>query len=204
MGSVKSLCSRAIMLNRGQVLLDANVGATVEQYLSLGHDVKETGKVVWGRDDAPCCEEMCLRSISLLGPDKDIHSIYDATKYVDVEIEFEVKKPVSGMRIVLTLLTNDGIPAFASTNHAEFGSYEFRASTYKSMCRIPADLLNSGRYWVNVHFGITGVKVLIQGREYLAFSVEGSGGHGSAATEKWPGVVAPRLKWNLETVGAAC
>jgi lipopolysaccharide transport system ATP-binding protein len=204
MGAVKSLCSRAIMLNQGQILLDADVGSTVEQYSSSGHNVSETGKVAWDKDDAPCCEEICLRSISLLGPDKEVHSIYDATKYADVEIGFEVKKPVSGMRIVLALLTNDGITAFASTNHAEYGSYEFKAGVYKTVCRIPADLLNSGRYWVNVHFGIPGVRVLIQGREYLAFSVESSGGHGSVATETWPGVVAPRLKWNLETVGATC
>jgi lipopolysaccharide transport system ATP-binding protein len=75
---------------------------------------------------------------------------------------------------------------------------------YKIACRIPADLLNAGRYLVNVHLGITGVKVLIPGQEYLAFCVEGSGSHGSLATEKWPGVVAPRLEWRLENVGVAC
>lgn len=204
MGAVKSLCSRAILLNQGQVLLDAGVGSTVDRYLSSGHNISEAGKVAWDNDDAPCCEEICLKSISLLGPDKEVHSIYDAAKFIDVEIQFKVKTPVCGMRVVLTLLTNDGIPAFASTNHAEFGSYEFSAGTYKTICRIPADLLNAGRYWVNVHFGITGVKVLIQGKEYLALSVESSGGHGSIASETWPGVIAPRLRWSLENAGNSC
>lgn len=195
MGAVKSLCTRAIMLNQGRIMLDADVAATVERYLSTGHDIGESGQITWGKDDAPCCDEMCLQGISLLDPVGDIHSIYDATKYIDVEIRFEVKKPVSGMRMVLTLLTSEGIPAFASTNHAAIGSYEFVPGGYRTVCRIPADLLNSGRYLVNVHIGLPGVKVLIPGKEYLAFSVEGSGGHGSTATEQWPGVVAPRLNW---------
>src|SRR5262249_58070183 len=127
--------------------------------------------------------------IRLLDPEGKTHSIYDATKHIDVEIQLEVKKSINGMRAILTLLTGDGIPAFATTNHAALEGYEFMPGIYKMACRIPADLLNSGRYLVNVHFGITGVKVLIQGQEYLAFSVEGSGNHGSVATEKWPGVV---------------
>jgi lipopolysaccharide transport system ATP-binding protein len=204
MGAVKSLCSRAIMLNQGQVLLDADVSATVSQYLSSGHEVHDLGKISWGEEDAPCCDEICLKDISLLDPDGKIHSIYDAMKHIDVEIAFKVKKPVSGMRIVLSLVTNDGITAFASTNHAALSGYEFAPGTYKTACRIPSDLLNSGRYLVNVHLGITGVRVLIPGKEYLAFSVEGSGGHGSVATEKWPGVVAPRLEWHLEHTGATC
>ena len=108
------------------------------------------------------------------------------------------------MRIVLTLLTNDGIPAFASTNHTVIGSMEFSSGYYRAVCRIPANLLNSGRYLVNIHIGITGIRVLIPGKEYLALMVEGSGGHGSVATEKWPGVVAPRLEWSLENVATIC
>jgi lipopolysaccharide transport system ATP-binding protein len=204
MGAIKSLCSRAVMLKQGQILLDADVGATVDRYLSFDHDVGETGEVAWKKEEAPCCDEICLKSIRLLDSDGEIHSIYDASKHIDVEIRFEVTKSISGMRAVLTLLTSDGVPAFASTNHAALGGYEFVPGVYKIVCRIPADLLNSGRYLVNVHFGVAGVKVLIPGQEYLAFSVEGSGGHGSVATEKWPGVVAPRLEWRLTNVGVAC
>ena len=197
MGAVKSLCTRAILLNKGQVLLDADVSAAVDRYLSTGDEIGEAGQVVWDADEAPCCDEMCLRSISMRDPDGKIHSIYDAAKHIDVDIQFKVKKTLRGMRIVLTWLTSEGIPAFASTNHAAIGSKEFVPGDYRVVCRIPADLLNSGRYLVNVHIGITGVRVLIPGREYLALTVEGAGGHGSIATEKWPGVVAPKLNWTI-------
>jgi lipopolysaccharide transport system ATP-binding protein len=204
MAAVRKLCSRAIMLNQGQAILDLDVNSTVEQYLSFGHDAGESGRIAWDKGDTPACDEISLLSISLLDPEGEIHAIYDATKHIDVEIQFQVKKAVRGMRIIMSLLTSDGTTAFASTNHAEFSDYEFLAGTYKTICRIPADLLNTGLYWVNVHFGITGVKVLIQGKEYLALTVESSGGHGSTFSEKWPGVVAPRLAWILETVGTLC
>jgi lipopolysaccharide transport system ATP-binding protein len=198
MGAIRALCSRAVLLDQGQISLDAGANATVEQYLSFGHEACDAGMIKWNEDDAPCCDEICLQNISLLDPENQIHSIYDAAKHIDVEIQFKVKKPIRGMRIVLSLITNDGITAFASTNHAEFGKHDFIEGVYKTACRIPADLLNTGRYWVNVHFGIKGLRVLIQGKDYLSLIVEGSGGHGSTFSEKWPGVVAPRLKWRLE------
>jgi homopolymeric O-antigen transport system ATP-binding protein len=204
MGAVRSLCSRAVMLNQGQIVMDSDVNSTVERYLSSGQETVGTGTIAWNNETAPCCDEICLQCISLLDPDNRINSIYDATRHIDIEIQFQVKKPVRGMRIVLSLLTSEGTVAFASTNQSDLGSYVFDAGTYRSSCRIPPDLLNSGLYWVNVHFGITGVKVLIQGREYLALMIEGSGGHGSTFTEKWPGVVAPRLSWTQERVTAAC
>ena len=204
MGAIKLLCSRAVILKQGRILLNADVDAAVEQYLSSACDLGEIGEVAWDKEEAPRCDEICLKSIRLLDPDGRIHSIYNAAKHIDVEIRLEVMKSIRGMRVILTLLTSDGVPAFASTNHAAIGGCQFLPRDYKIVCRIPADLLNAERYLVNVHFGITGVKVLIPGKEYLAFSVEGSGGHGSLATEKWPGVVAPRLEWRLENVGDAC
>lgn len=204
MGAVKSLCSRAIMLNQGQVTMDSDVNSTVEKYLSSGHECGGLGEIVWSEGDRPSCDEMCLQSIRILDPERNVLSTYDATKYIDVEIQFQIKMALRGMRIILSLLTTDGVIAFSSTNHSTITTSGLLPGEYKTVCRIPKDLLNSCGYLVNVHIGIPGVKVLIQGREFLTLMVEGSGGHGYNYTERWPGVLAPRLEWRIETTGAPC
>lgn len=195
MGAVRNLCSRAIMLGNGTLVADAEVGTVVDQYLSSNQQTGNIGEVRWEENGAPSCEEISLRGIRVLGPGSNVYSIYNSTKPIDVEIQFLVKKPLRGMRVILSLLTSDSVVAFASTNHSIIGEQELNPGIYKTICRIPADLLNNAEYAVNVHFGIPGAKVLIQGKEYLTFTVEGAGGHGSNYSEKWPGVFAPKLTW---------
>jgi lipopolysaccharide transport system ATP-binding protein len=198
MGAIKSLCSRAILLNQGEVAQDADVGSTVEEYLSSGNVPEGVAEVMWSDDKAPACDELILKSIRLLGPNKTTQSVFDATKPIDIEIRLHVKSIVLGIRIILSLLTVDGVIAFSSTSHAISEGCEIYTGTHNFMCRIPADLLNSGVYRISVHIGIPGIKVLLQDKEYLSLMVEGSGSHGSIFSEKWPGVVAPKLVWSLD------
>lgn len=204
MGAVRSLCTRVIMLNQGQVLLDADVNEGVDRYLSFGQNLDGLGEISWAAEDAPACEEMSLSSIRLRGESGKVLSIYDATKTVDVEIAYVTKKSLRGMRLVLSLLASDGTVVFSSTNHAIIEGQVSEPGRYVSTCQIPSNLLNEGSYLVNVHVGIPGVKVLIQGREYLTLKVEGSGAHGSTFSEKWPGVIAPRLAWEMKKLENVC
>ncbi|MBL4760071.1 MAG: ABC transporter ATP-binding protein [Mariprofundaceae bacterium] len=197
MGAVRKLCSRAIMLDQGSLLVDADVEYVVDKYLSFSQDIGYS-EINWGDNgEAPSCEQLCLRSIRVLSEGM-VLSIYDATKPIDVEVQYSLKEPVRGMRVVLTLLTDQGEIAFASTNHSIVSDRAYLPGKYIITCRIDDNLLNNGSYVVNVQLGQPGVKVLIHGRDYLSFVVEGSGGHGSEFSEKWPGVVAPKLNWKIE------
>ncbi|WP_136810713.1 polysaccharide ABC transporter ATP-binding protein [Desulfosediminicola flagellatus] len=198
MGAVRALCSRAIILNHGELMLSAGVNTAVEQYLTFGQEgVGHSGEIIWDDNGAPNCDEISLHSIKLLDEGKT-HSVYSASKPIDMEIKFKVKLPVRGMRIIISLLTIEGVVAFSSTNHSKMAAQELLPGKYCTTCRIPADLLNSGGYLIKIHIGIPNVKVLIQGKEYLSLNIEGVGGHGSTYTEKWPGVLAPRLNWSMK------
>lgn len=197
MGTIRNLCSRCIMLDQGKLIADSDVNSVVGQYLSFNRDFGEGAEISWDDTEAPSCEELALQGIRVLGPGKRIFSIYDATKPIDVEIRLRMKTLVRGARVNLSLLTSEGITAFSSTNHSIMGEKELPPGLYTTTCRIPANLLNDTTYIINVHIGIPGVKVLLHGRDYMEFTVEGSGGHGSSFSEKWPGIVAPKLDWVL-------
>ena len=197
MGTVRNLCTKAIMLNHGKIIVNDRVNRVVDKYLSYGQELHGVAEIIWDENNAPSCNEVALKSIRLIGAEKKVYSIYDATKPINVEIKFRVKKPVRGMRVVMSLLTTEGVIAFSSTNQNLLNNNELKPDSYITTCVIYGNLLNSARYIMKVHLGIPGVKVLIQGKEYLSFIVEGAGGHGSTFPEKWPGSVAPSLKWGL-------
>ncbi|MBQ0841255.1 MAG: ABC transporter ATP-binding protein [Gammaproteobacteria bacterium] len=198
MAALRKLCSRAIMLEQAQLFEDKDSASVIERYLTFsGPSKKNKSEVFWDKTNGPSCEEMELCSIRLINPYQQAETTFDATKEIIVEICFRVKRVLRGVRIVLSLLNSEGIVIFSTTNHNAIAADDLPINTYKASCIIPANLLNNTHYLVNVHIGIPGVKVLLKGKEYLSFTVEGAEGHGSTFSENWPGVVAPRLTWSL-------
>ena len=101
------------------------------------------------------------------------------------------------MRLVLTLTTEDGAIALASTDY-EYRPISIQPGRYKSVVAIPKGLMNNREYFVNVTFGIPGVRKLIPGQEYLSFSCVRRNVETKYTSDHWPGALAPHLEWKIE------
>lgn len=197
MGAMRKLCSQAIVLLDGQITLNSDVYSSVEKYLSSGRVTDGSqGEISWKSGGGPATKEISLQKIRVL-EDGEVKFIYNVEKNIDIEINFIIHTATCGMRIIMSLLTADGIVAFSSTNHSDMEGKKLQPGQYQTSCRIPAQLLNRGRYFVKIHVGLPGIKVLLRGKEYLSFFVDGVVGNGSFFSEKWIGAVAPRLDWTL-------
>ena len=199
MGAVKSLCTRAVLLAEGTLVAEGESGEIVDKYLmTASGDGAGTGEVSWADEKtAPGGKEMRLASIRLLDAQDKIRGSFDTEKPVKVEVTYKLFEKVRGMRLILQVINSEGVIAFASTdqNHRR---EENNPGVYRTVCTIPGGLLNAGTYFVLVHSGCPGVKVLVRGKEFIRFHAEKTGQHGSLFPERWPGVVAPRLEWRTE------
>jgi lipopolysaccharide transport system ATP-binding protein len=195
MGAIRSLCARCILLVEGEWVMDDDPSQVISYYLSSGiDDDNAEGEIYWPRADGPGGEEMKLCGIRLLGPTGDVQGNFEVDKPITVEITYVVIKKLRGMRLILRLLTQEGIIAFDTTDHYQRQG-EVEVGRYVATCTIPKELLNRGKYLVYVHAGIPGVKVLVPGREFLSLTTIGIESHGSHFPENWFGVVCPRLEW---------
>jgi lipopolysaccharide transport system ATP-binding protein len=201
MGAIRAFCKRAVLLEQGKVLLDGDTSQVISTYMSIAFpEGDETnGEIFWTADHAPGTHEICLRGIQLIGPSGIVQSTFEAEKPIQVAIYYEVKRPLRGFRFNLYILTQEGEVAFLATDHM-FRSEIEGPGIYKSVCTIWGGLLNRRRYVVAVDCDIPGVKVLIPRREFLSFTVTGGGNQASIFPEEWPGVVCPRLEWQIEKV----
>lgn len=195
-GMIRSLCQRCILLSGGTVIQDEVTESVLATYLSIiGLDEATNGEIYWPlNSDAPGGSEMKLRSIRLLGTTGEPQSTFDVEKPITVEISYEIFQSLRGMRIVMHLMTQEDIIAFASTDHLQ-RDYDVTAGCYKTICKIPGGLLNLGIYIVKIYSGIPNIKVLVAGSKLISFVTVGRGNHGSNLYEKWPGAVAPKLEW---------
>ncbi|MDH3973165.1 MAG: ABC transporter ATP-binding protein [Deltaproteobacteria bacterium] len=201
MGAVKSLCSSALFISEGKLMAQGAVGHTIEQYfVTVAGEVADEGVVNWpDSETAPGGKEMRLVSIRLLDRENRPGSNFDTGKAISVEITYRLFEKIRGMRLILQLINSEGVIAFTSTDE-DLRSDENSPGLYRTVCTIPGGLLNSGLYFVLIHSGCPGVKVLVCGKELIRFHAEKTGQHGSLYPEKWLGVIAPKLEWKTEVL----
>ena len=201
MAVIKSLCSSAILLDHGKTGEIGPTDRVVNAYLcASADDIGIKGEINWPNTNiAPGSREIRLHSIRILGSQNRTQSVLDPEKPIRIAIEYKILETIMGMRFVLQIINADGVVAFSSTDH-DLRPVESVRGIYRTVCTIPSDLLNSGKYFVVLHGGCPGVKKLFGGKEFLEFHVERSRHHGSHYPEHWPGVVAPRLHWETNPV----
>ncbi len=204
MNAIRSLCSRVVLLQDARVAADGPPDAVISQYLAASAPDHQTrSEATWPDDPtAPGCDEFRLRRVRLCDGAGRPLSVVDVNQPCRIEIEYRVTRPISGMRVAMQLVTPDGVTAFGSTDHAVQLPVH-QPGHYRSVCEIPARLLNTQTYLLRVGAGQPGIKYLLEAIDCLWVEVAGAANTGSVWAERWPGVVCPRLSWQVQTVPAA-
>ena len=181
----------------------APTAQAVDYYLSAGFS--QEGKRTWLADEIPA-DAAPFRpiGISVRNPQGKVVDTLRSTEPVEVEIEYYLDAPITGLRVGMYLLSMRGeyiMTSFDTDNPDHFDQYSVRqAGHYVSRCTIPADLLNEGRFMLAVNASTFRVKRYFQDEQALTFNIDAAGAPGMHWPEPRLGPVRPRLTWNIEAV----
>jgi len=195
MAAIKSLCSRAIFLNNGCLLQDAQVETVIGSYLS--EDNASEALVVWNQENAPRSPEIRLKKAYILNDKEEYASLLDCRKRFSIVIEYEVIETVDNLRIGFFMQNIEGIPICGSNDPNGWFQSARNPGQYTSKCVFPGYVLNAGRY--SIFWGADRppyTKPLISTPYCLSFTIEDVEGHGPL-NEKLPGVIRPKLDWRV-------
>jgi len=207
MASIMNLCQRTILLNAGRVEMDDHSPKVVQRYLETGSKVG--GEVIWPDiDKAPGNDLVRLHSVRILqdgqsGPTADV----DISKEVLIQITyFNLKE---GLRLYAAIWLRDqiGAPLLSSGNATSMSLTKdpwwdcpHPRGLFQSICRIPGNFLNEGRYSVTAIIGIIPNKTQILEDYLLSFTVHDTGEMRKEYLGGWFGTVRPKLAWNTENI----
>jgi lipopolysaccharide transport system ATP-binding protein len=198
MAAIRTLCSRGIYLRSGKVLLDGRIEDAVDEYLS-GGDFSDAC-VTWSPDDPIQSPELHLRKASVLDEDRELTAAIDIRKGFYIEVEYDIRQPLRNAVIGIMIQNHEGVLMCGSTDSPAATSDIRPPGRYVSRCYFPGDVLNSGLY--SVLFGAdteSHTQQLVRTPYCLRFSVEDMHGH-AGIHGKLPGIVRPRLEWELERI----
>lgn len=199
MAAINRLCSRAVLLDKGELIADGSASEITARYLSGA--AEENGVREWDVNAAPGTDEVRLLGITLYSNDGVSKSVFDVHEEINIRLSYRVGVPNTSFRCALVFNT-EGVIAFASIEPSELVRSE--AGSYYSILKVPAHLLAESEYSLNVSiFASAGAKKnYVSMRSAINFQVYDSMTNPSARgdyTQNLLGVVRPLLNWDIST-----
>jgi len=204
MSAILRLTEETIVLERGRLAMRAPTAEAVDYYMSSGFS--KTGERLWTPDEVPASARP-FRPIALRVRGRR-GAVVDTVRSVEpftIEIEYALDAPIQGLRMGLYLMSMRGeyvFTSFDTDDPEKFERYTVReAGRYRSVCTVPGDLLNEGRYALGINASAYRVRRFFQDENALVFTVDGTGAPGKQWPEQRMGLVRPRLAWTIEPEG---
>jgi lipopolysaccharide transport system ATP-binding protein len=201
MPAVTRLCTRAILLEKGQMIADGSTTDIVATYLDR---TKRSGaQRQWSLDHAPGTAELKLLSVSLVTAQGEPAVVAGVGEQLYCKIGYAVLEPGLRFRCVAKFHTQ-GVVAFVTIEPTEVERPQ--CGIYYSTVAIPPHLLAEGEYSVGISiFASRGRKLhYVAEDDVIAFQttdpMDGSSARGDYA-EAVTGVMRPLLQWDMVYAG---
>jgi lipopolysaccharide transport system ATP-binding protein len=197
MQAIRQLCSRAIVLCAGEIVVDDSSSAAIERYLREGNQIPSRNslkEVVRNLHPDPSFE---FEDILLRQGSQMIESSIENGKPLEIEIHYKVKQKTTGLRVYADLYDDQGILLFRSFNDEDSdGIPSVDEGRYVARVIIPADLLAPIRYILKISGTIFNVRTFYPDGISVSLTVERTGKANRAyLVEPIRGKLAPVLHW---------
>jgi lipopolysaccharide transport system ATP-binding protein len=191
MAAVKALCSKAVLMRDGSVTVSGTVADVVDDYF-LGAAPGARAKEWRDPATAPGNENVRISYVRIIPPEGEPTITIDTG--VLIEIGFDNLRQDINLDCTVYLSSSDGVLIFES-GHIISSDGDSRRGSYHLTGRIPAHLLNAGRYSLSVLFGKDQRYVLFRMDDAVFFEVENTSTGRGANMGVAPGVIRPMLSW---------
>ncbi|MGD0155207.1 MAG: ABC transporter ATP-binding protein [Terracidiphilus sp.] len=196
--AVDNLCTRAICLHEGRVILEGSPGSVTSRYLQ--HWLPKFKEVVYDDiETAPGNDIVRLRR-ACVRPQNGVSSdeITVRSPFV-VEFEYWILDPNANLIACVQVFNERGISVFTA---ATIGQPPTPAGLLRRCFFVPADFMNIGTYNVQLFMYFSGTtRITVSWDDIATFEIH------DVASElrgdyhgEWPGVVRPRFDWKTEVL----
>ncbi|MFH1081416.1 MAG: polysaccharide ABC transporter ATP-binding protein [Pseudomonadota bacterium] len=210
MVAIRNLCSRALLVDQGRLVLDADTDSVVARYLdrnliegSIASEAEIAGRVEGDiKRDAPNFRILEVRIEDVQGVTR---TVFDSTESVVVSVSFKCFRTVRDLRVIAVVADENGSPFYGSQNidDCEIAKlfYSVDPGSYMAKCVFPANTFGNRKYYLNVD-------VLCPKTEHhvltkiLEFQVDFNGYNPDIQyASTWGCPIWPKLTWTFKKSG---
>ena len=213
MGSIETLCDRAVLLSGGRVLAIGPTADVINQYVPKDQSQEDGGQVTWEQSpEPPGNEYVTLQSVSVHNAQGEITPEPEIEEDLTIRLVYQNHKPGTPYVIRILLKDQDGSLVLSAQNghstsidHDPWFNRPYPSGQFESLCHIPGNLLNDHQYSVSViisPFGDAIDGAVLRRDDVLSFKVVDSKAVGIEQAA-FLGPIRPRLAWQTQLKEAA-
>jgi lipopolysaccharide transport system ATP-binding protein len=197
MASVRQLCPRSILMDKGTVVNIGETNAIIEQYMTMGGEEDRT--VTWQLDKTPCGDGIRLNGIFVKNAKGQTEGALSSDEDIFIEVDYTLTREMRDLRVGVSLYNAEGTLIFISSDYKAGGSGAARApGRYVSRMHLPGSMLIEGRYVAEISAEIPRVADLINGPN-CSFEIDEMvhDGWGPKHAARVAGIIHPNLDWTV-------
>lgn len=198
MQAIRRLCRTGMLLEHGRLVADGNAESVIRRYLGSIESPDE-GRRRWDDPDDALGDELCrIRGVRIADAEGRTSTSFFSSRPITLTLEFDLSAVDSAFIAGFDLATMDGVVVFRSyhTDLPDDAVPRLAVGRNAIRCTIPAGLLNSGRYIVNLRVSLHWTRWIVLEDNVLQFDVIADHGESLFLNDQSrPGVVSPILDW---------
>jgi lipopolysaccharide transport system ATP-binding protein len=199
MTALSTLCNKGILLDKGQVLFQGDIQATLNQYLS-GYQKFEAMKE-WTLEDNKGNEYVRLCSIKIVDNNNSITNRIEIDKPFKIVITIEVLKDNTDVCHSIALYDMNENIIFVSMSNTDYDYYQknHKKGIYSISCSFSPNFFNDKVYNVLYHLTDGKHQLIARSDKDISFDIFDNGLMRGGYFGIWGGVLRPQLNW--QTIG---
>ncbi|MEP7146788.1 MAG: ABC transporter ATP-binding protein, partial [bacterium] len=196
MAPIQAMCSRSLLIENGRLIGEGKTDDIIAQYLGQA-SIDQTSQN-WKLEEAPRTDFIKFTKAGVHPLNNNFSVIRPGDPFefeFEFHILFEDEKSIN-----ITFHLNDEYENLIFVGSTAMTNREYKTGKgfVKANCRIPENLLNSGKYTISKFFIVEGIsKVLYEHDDLLTFEITNSllDKHDRAGTID--GLLKPKLDWEV-------
>ena len=202
MPAVSRLCTRAILLENGQVVENGRTDEVIAKYLNA--DQGTSASKQWEDPNlSPGGDAVNLRAFRVVNSEAMVSEHFDIREPIQVQMEYDVIKDGVELLPNIYFWNEFDVCVFGTIdNDPDWRERARPVGTYTTTVEIPGNFLSSGRFYVNAALQtLKPMTTQFYERSVVAFHVIDRSGHDTARgifTGEMGGAVRPLLKWKTK------
>ena len=186
MQAINKLCKKCILMSQGTLHSFDQTSTIIDTYLTLGAQLSNDR--IWSFEEAPGIDYLKITRARLLNEEQVLKLNQD------LHFEFVLQSQISiPINLSLVLRNNVGDVVFNVHSNVK----QLHEGFSSSIIEIPANLLNDGRYFMDLYIvDANKIQSIFREEDILVFDLNDNR-ENTMWTGKWTGVIRPKLKFEL-------
>jgi len=152
MSAVAQLCTTGLLFQKGRLIKQAPVNEIVSAYLTSGSETGENHGLAGDLEVLRRTKKLFFRSAAVRTPAGAGSVDLDVREPFDVELSYEVPRPLTRVELSMRIMNADGRPVFTTLQSecSPAAVEELKQGTYSTSVTVPGMLLMPGNYVIHI------------------------------------------------------